>query len=110
MLARLDPADVALQAEAATAAVAAAETEYAYAKAEFERYQNLFAQKFVSGSALDQKQNALNDEPGEIRAGEGAARGGAEPVRVRGRWWRRTTASSPRSPPRQGRSWRPARP
>jgi len=60
VLARLDPADVALQSEAAKAAAAAAEAEYTYAKAEFERYQNLFAQKFVSGSALDQKQNAFN--------------------------------------------------
>jgi len=60
VLARLDAADVALQSEAAKAAVAAAEAEYTYAKAEFERYQNLFAQKFVSGSALDQKQNAFN--------------------------------------------------
>lgn len=60
VLARLDPADVALQTDAARAAVAAAETEFTYARAEFERYQNLHAQKFVSGSALDQKQNALN--------------------------------------------------
>jgi RND family efflux transporter MFP subunit len=60
VLARLDPADVALQSEAAKAAAAAAEAEYTYAKAEFERYQSLFAQKFVSGSALDQKQNAFN--------------------------------------------------
>jgi multidrug efflux system membrane fusion protein len=60
VLARLDPADVALQMEAAKAAAAAAEAEYTYAKAEFERYQSLFAQKFVSGSALDQKQNALS--------------------------------------------------
>ena len=60
VLARLDPADVALQSEAAKAAAAAAEAEYTYAKAEFERYQNLFAQKFVSASALDQKQNAFN--------------------------------------------------
>ena len=60
VLARLDPADVALQAEAAKAAAAAAEAEYTYAKAEFERYQSLFAQKFVSGSALDQKRNAFN--------------------------------------------------
>ncbi len=60
VLARLDPADVALQSEAAKAAAAAAEAEYTYAKAEFERYQSLFAQKFVSGSALDQKRNAFN--------------------------------------------------
>ncbi len=60
LLARLDPADVALQTEAAKAAAAAAEAEYTYARAELERYQNLYAQKFVSGSALDQKQNAFN--------------------------------------------------
>ena len=59
-LARLDPADVALQAQAAKAAVAAASTEHEYAQAEFERYDNLHRQKFVSGSALDQKRNALN--------------------------------------------------
>jgi RND family efflux transporter MFP subunit len=60
LLARLDPTDVGLQSEAAKAAVAAAEAEYTYAKAEYARYQNLFEQKFVSGSALDQKQNAFN--------------------------------------------------
>ena len=59
-LAKLDPADVSLQAQAAKAAVAAALTEYEYAKAEFDRYENLNAQKFVSGSALDQKRNVMN--------------------------------------------------
>lgn len=59
-IARLDPADVALQAEAAKAQVASAQTDFEYAKAEYERYENLFRQKFVSGSALDQKRNALN--------------------------------------------------
>ena len=58
VLARLDPADVALQAESAKAGVAATETEWKYAAAEFDRYQNLHAQKFVSASALDQKRNA----------------------------------------------------
>ena len=60
MLARLDPADVGLQAQAAKAQLAAAETEYQFAKAEFERYQNLLEQKFISESALDAKRNALN--------------------------------------------------
>ncbi len=60
VIARLDPADVALQAEAAKAQVASAQTDYEYAKAEYGRYENLFAQKFVSGSALDQKRNLLN--------------------------------------------------
>jgi membrane fusion protein, multidrug efflux system len=58
-LARLDPTDVALQAEAAKAQVASTQTEYDYAKAEHERYDNLFRQNFVSGSALDQKKNAM---------------------------------------------------
>ena len=60
VLARLDPADVGLQAEDKKAAAAAAETEYKFAQAEFERYQNLFRQKFVSESALDQKRNVLD--------------------------------------------------
>lgn len=59
-LARLDPSDVALQAQAAKAAVAAADTEYRFAKAEFERYENLHGLKFVSASALDQKRNVMN--------------------------------------------------
>jgi len=59
-LARLDPADVALQAQAQDAAVAAARTEDAYARAELQRYEDLHRQKFVSASALDQKRNAMN--------------------------------------------------
>ncbi|HEX4884241.1 MAG TPA: efflux RND transporter periplasmic adaptor subunit [Casimicrobiaceae bacterium] len=59
-LARLDPADVALQAQAQEAAVAAATTDATFARAEFERYENLHRQKFVSPSALDQKRNAMN--------------------------------------------------
>jgi membrane fusion protein, multidrug efflux system len=60
VLARLDPADVGLQAEAQKAAAVAAETEFHYAQSEYERYQNLFKQKFVSASALDQKKNSLD--------------------------------------------------
>jgi RND family efflux transporter MFP subunit len=59
-LAQLDPADVGLQADAQKAAAAAAETEFKYAQSEYERYQNLFRQKFVSESALDQKLNTLD--------------------------------------------------
>ena len=58
-LARLDPADVGLQADAATAQVAAAKTEYEFAQAEFQRYQNLLEQKFVSASALDARRNTM---------------------------------------------------
>ena len=58
-LARLDPADVALQAQAAEAAAAAARTESDFARAELARYENLHRQKFVSASALDAKRNAM---------------------------------------------------
>lgn len=57
-LAKLDPADVRLQAQAGEAAVAAARTEETYARAELTRFDNLYRQKFVSESALDQKRNA----------------------------------------------------
>lgn len=53
VLARLDPQDVRLSASASAAQVAAAQADLALAKAEYERAQNLFAQKFVSGSAVD---------------------------------------------------------
>ncbi len=56
-LARLDPADVGLQMDAAKAALNVTETDLSFAKAEYERYQNLFAQKFVSESALDAKRS-----------------------------------------------------
>jgi RND family efflux transporter MFP subunit len=59
-LARLDPADVGLQAEAAKAQAAAAETEFKFAQAEFQRYQNLFNEKYISASALDARRNTLD--------------------------------------------------
>jgi len=59
VLARLDPADVALQAESAQAQVAAAQVDSEFARAEFDRYENLLKQKFISASALDAKRNAM---------------------------------------------------
>ncbi|MEO8344241.1 MAG: efflux RND transporter periplasmic adaptor subunit [Betaproteobacteria bacterium] len=59
-LARLDPADVALQADAAKALVAATETEWKFAQAEFDRYQGLLKEKFISASSLDAKRNTLD--------------------------------------------------
>jgi multidrug efflux system membrane fusion protein len=60
VLARIDAADVGLQVEAAKASAAAAEAESTFAQAELERYQNLFREKFVSASALEQKRNVAN--------------------------------------------------
>jgi len=60
VLARLDPADVALQTDAAKAALAAAEADHTFARAEALRYERLHAEKFVSASAVEQKKNLAN--------------------------------------------------
>ncbi len=56
VLARLDPEDVRLAAEAARAQLASAEAEHALAKAELERASDLLAKKFISQSAYDTRQ------------------------------------------------------
>ncbi|MDD3352805.1 efflux RND transporter periplasmic adaptor subunit [Zoogloea sp.] len=60
VLARLDPADAGLGAEAARAQLVAARTEHAFAKAEVERYRDLVGRNFVSRSVLDGKEAAFN--------------------------------------------------
>ena len=59
-LARLDPADVGLQVQAAQAALRAAAADEALAQSEWQRYQDLYAQKFISASALDAKRSAFD--------------------------------------------------
>ena len=59
-LAKLDPDDAKLAAQGAAAQLASAESDYALAKAEVERHADLLAKKFISASAFDVKQNALN--------------------------------------------------
>jgi membrane fusion protein, multidrug efflux system len=59
VLARLDPDDAKLAAQGATAQLASAEADFALAKSELARYQDLLAKKFISQSAFDVKQNAF---------------------------------------------------
>ena len=59
-LARIDPQDVRLTADASKAQVAAQRTEAEFADAELKRFQDLFNKGFVSKSALDQKMNVAN--------------------------------------------------
>ena len=59
-LARIDPQDVRLTADASKAQVAAQRTEADFADAELKRFQDLFTKGFVSKSALDQKVNVAN--------------------------------------------------
>ena len=59
LIARLDAADVNLNAAAAMADVRAAEASHALAMAELDRQRQLFARKFISASALDIREAEL---------------------------------------------------
>lgn len=59
-LARLDPEDARLAAQAAAAQVAAAEGDFALARAELDRHADLLEKKFISQSAFDARRNAFN--------------------------------------------------
>jgi len=66
VLARLDPEDARLAANASAGQLAAAESDYTHAKAELARYQDLLDKKFISASAFDAKQNAHNAAKGRL--------------------------------------------
>lgn len=59
-LARLDPQDAKLNVDAARSALAAAEADHTLAKAEVERYRDLYAKKFVSQAVLDGRETTFN--------------------------------------------------
>lgn len=59
VLARMDPEDARLVAQASQAQFASAEGDYTLARSELERYKDLLAKKFISQSAFDAKQNAF---------------------------------------------------
>ena len=59
-LARLDPQDARLNVEAARSALAAADADHALARAEVERYRDLFDKKFVSQAVLDARETTFN--------------------------------------------------
>ena len=68
ILARLDPADVELNASAARASRAAAESDFAFAQAEFDRYRDLRARNFVSQAALEAREAAWRAARGRLEA------------------------------------------
>ena len=72
-LARLDPQDAALAAQAAGANVAAFATEDQFARSEYQRFKDLFAKGFVSQSALDQKLNVSNAAAARLAAAKAQA-------------------------------------
>jgi multidrug efflux system membrane fusion protein len=58
LLARLDPQDQQLNAQGAQSQLAAAQSDYAQSKAEFERYTDLYAKKFISSLEFERRENA----------------------------------------------------
>ena len=66
LLARLDPSDAGLNAEAARAQLAAAQNEFVFAKAEMERYRDLVAKNFVSRSVLEAKETSFKSAAARV--------------------------------------------
>jgi membrane fusion protein, multidrug efflux system len=60
-LAKLDPNDAQLSAEAAKAQMLAAQTDFNFAQAELARYTSLLDQHFISKAAYEQKLNSFNN-------------------------------------------------
>jgi len=60
VLARLDPQDARLGADAAASQLAAAQADHTLAKAELERYRDLHARKFVSAAVLDARETTFS--------------------------------------------------
>ena len=58
LLARLDPQDQQLNAQSAQSQLAAAQSDFAQSKAEFERYTDLYAKKFISSLEFERRENA----------------------------------------------------
>jgi RND family efflux transporter MFP subunit len=66
LLARLDPQDLKLTADAARAQVAVAQTNRDLAAADFKRYKALNAQNFISGAELERRDSALKGAQAQL--------------------------------------------
>ena len=73
VLARLDPTDSNLSAQAATADVRSAEASDALAKAELERQRTLYNKKFISASALDKYEAELKTTSARLQQAKAQA-------------------------------------
>jgi multidrug efflux system membrane fusion protein len=60
LLARLDAQDAGFAVEGARSQLAAAEADHALARAELDRYRDLYAKKFVSQAVLDARETTFN--------------------------------------------------
>lgn len=74
VLVKLDPSDVQFSASADEADVRAAEADRVLASTEYSRFQQLFAKKFVSASALDMKKAQLKSANARVSQAKAKAR------------------------------------
>jgi RND family efflux transporter MFP subunit len=72
-LARLDPQDAQLNAAAAASQVAAAQADAALARADLERFNSLYEQKFVSKATLDARRTQAEAADARLRAARAQA-------------------------------------
>ena len=70
VLARLDPQDLKLAADAAAAQIAAARTNRDLAAADFKRYQVLKEQNFISGAELERRETTLKAAQAQLDAAQ----------------------------------------
>jgi membrane fusion protein, multidrug efflux system len=68
LLAKLDPSDAVLSAQAARADVAAAVTEFTYAQSELARYKELLDKGFIGQSVYESKLNAFNSADAKLNS------------------------------------------
>ena len=73
-LARLDPADLALQQDAAQAALRSAQAAYDFALADFKRFQELRAQGFISAAELERRESGLEAQRAQLDQARAQAR------------------------------------
>lgn len=73
VLARLDPTDNQMNADAARAAAAAARTDMQFTSAEYDRYKTLFEKNFVSKTVLDQKSASFDAAKSRVEQTEAQA-------------------------------------
>ena len=81
VLAQLDPQDFRLAADAARAQVAAARTNRDLAAADFQRYQSLKNQNFISGADLEKRDSALKAAQAQLDQAEAQLAGQSNQAR-----------------------------
>ena len=109
LIARIDPTDYRLAVDNARAALASAEADYARAKADLDRYQQLRGSAAFMTQTLDTRQSVSSTTLRQGRPGAGASSPPPRTTSPTPSCMPTPRASSPPSRPRSARCWRRAR-